>query len=274
MKLSFSEIVIVVLCTCAIIATLFFKSSLYQTAPADYNKQLLTSLVEESPSQEIILHYHDRRPYHLTFKKTVHGLVADPINKAFESAGIPFSWRETPAKRQLSIIASNKDRSCAAGWFKTEDRLQFAQFSVPIYQDKPIVAITRADTRLKNSSGTLEEVFYNNELLLLVKSGYSYGALIDDLLQKYNPWKISTTVDNRGMLQMILNHRADYTLMAEEEAVDLLFFSGLDKDHFSLVSFSDLPLGNQRYVICTSQVEKEIIDKLNKSIKQVTGVGE
>lgn len=273
MKLPSSETVILPLCILAIFFTLLFKSSVYQTIPLTEQEKLLSTITKGEP-EKIVVYYHDRRPYHLTFKDNVHGLVADPINLAFKLADIPFVWRDTPARRQLNIIAANEDKSCAAGWFKTEEREQYAQFSLPIYQNKPFVAVTRTDSNLQNSSGTLEEVFYNNRHLLLVKSGYSYGAYIDDLLQKYAPWKISTTVDNRGMLRMILNHRADYCLMAEEEAIDLLFFSGINKDQFNIVYFGDMPSGNERYIICTKQVEQTTMERLNTAIEHLSKFGE
>lgn len=274
MKLSLPEKLIVLLCAGAALGTLLLKSSFYQIAPEEFKDQVLTPPNDESSKQHIILHYHDRRPYHLTFKDNVHGLVADPVRRAFELAKIPFSWRETPAKRQLSILAENKDNSCAAGWFKTDERMSYAQYSLSVYQDKPIVAVTRNDTTLRNRSGTLEEVFYDNKHLLLVKSGYSYGPFIDDLIQKYAPWKISTTVNNRGMLQMIQNNRADYTFMAEEEAIDLLFFSGVNKDSFNLVYFSDIPAGNKRYVLCSKRIKKETLDRLNNAINSLSTAGE
>lgn len=270
MKLQLSDKAALVLCLSAIILTLIFKSSVYNTIPAKEQQKLLSSISAGEP-EKIVVHYHDRRPYHLTFKDEVHGLVADPAIKAFNKAGIPFAWRETPARRQLNIIAANEDKSCAIGWFKTKERDQFALYSQPIYRNKPFVAVTRSDTALQNDSGTLEEVFYNNNHLLLVKSGYSYGAHIDDLLLKYRPWKISTTVNNRGMLQMILNNRADYLLMAEEEAIDLLFFSGIDKDKFTLVDFSDVPTGIERYIICTKKVGTATMSRLNDAITSLEG---
>lgn len=273
MKPSLTEKIVLILCALSVFLTLALKSTVYKSAPIKDREKIL-STIAKGKVEEIILHYHDRRPYHLTFKDSVHGLVADPINLAFQRADIPFTWRETPAKRQLNIISSNEDKSCAAGWFKTDERLAFAQFSRPIYRDKPFVAVIRSDTTLHNSSGTLEEVFHNNRLLLLVKAGYSYGAYIDELLLKYSPWTLSTTVDNRGMLQMLLNHRADYTLMTEEEARDLLLFSGLNTDQFSLVYFSDMPEGNQRYIMCTKKIDVKTMDRLNEAIKLLSSSGE
>lgn len=273
MKLSLSEKATLALCVIAILLTLLLKSSVYQSTPIEERQKLL-SFFDDGERETIILHYHDRRPYHFTFKDNVHGIIADPVNLVFQRAGIPFRWRETPAKRQLNIISSNESKSCAAGWFKTKERVGYAQFSLPLYRDEPFVAVTRADTVLQNSSGTLEEVFHNNRHLLLVKAGYSYGSYIDNLLQKYAPWTLSTTVDNRGMLQMLLSNRADYTLMAEEEAIDLLFFSGVNKNQFSLVTFNDMPEGNERYIMCTKQVDNKIMNRLNAAIGHLGLSGE
>jgi hypothetical protein len=55
--------------------------------------------------------------------------------------------------------------------------------------------------------------------------------------------------------------------MTEEEAYDMLLFSGLKISTFKLVHFFNMPPGNKRYIICSMQVKPEIIEQLDSAIR-------
>ncbi len=256
-------------CLACIILTLFIRSNVYKiTEP---NQQELS--IEFSPKQSqkdlITVHFHERRPFYINNRGEVLGLVAAPIGKAFEYADIPFRWQETPAKRQLEIIRGNEDKSCAAGWFKTPEREAFAQYSLPVYQDQPFVGVFRANNKLVADTETLDRVLAERRLQLLAKEGYSYGNYIDERIQAMAPRQVYTTADNQSILMMILNYRADYSFMTEEEARDVLLFAGMNANDFKLVHFSDMPPGNKRYIICSKQVAPQLLDQLNAAIRHL-----
>ncbi len=114
----------------------------------------------------ITLHYHERPPYYMTGPLGVYGLCVDPAKLAFNRANIPFRWEKTPAKRQLDIIKENRSKDCIIGWFKNPDREKFAKYSHVIYQDKPTIALARADNYNIISNGPLEETLLNSDLVL------------------------------------------------------------------------------------------------------------
>jgi uncharacterized protein (TIGR02285 family) len=255
-------------CATTILATLFIRSYVYEvTEPHRQPASFPSPLAETSNSETITVHFHDRRPFYMRSADEVHGLVADPIATAFEHADIPFKWQETPAKRQLDIIARNEDKSCAAGWFKTPERETFAIYTLPVYQDKPFVAVARADNEYLAETEILDRVLQERRLELLVKEGYSYGEYVDGRLKTLAPRQVKTTADNRNILKMIESYRADYSFMTEEEAYDLLIFSGVKRTSFKLVHFSDMPPGNKRHIICSRQVDPEIIARLDSAIR-------
>lgn len=261
--------IIIACCAGCILLTLWFKSSLHPiTNPSWYQASLLPAAMQPA-SMEITVHYHERRPFYLAYKNEARGLVANPIGQAFAFADIPFTWQETPATRQLEIIKNNETKSCAAGWFKTPEREKFCQFSLPIYQDKPFVAITRADNMLLGETETLERVLKERRLQALVKDGYSYGPYIDDHLRRFTPRKVITTANNQNLMRMIQTYRADYCFMTEEEAQDQLLFSGLNRSDFKLVYFSDMPRGNKRYLICSKKVDQKTMKRLNDAFRYV-----
>jgi uncharacterized protein (TIGR02285 family) len=199
----------------------------------------------------------------------VHGLIADAVSTALKYADIDYTWLQTPATRQLDIIRDNTSATCAAGWFKTPERQNFAKFTVPVYQDQPFVAITRRDNDLIGSDESPERLFKERRLRLLAKSGYSYGTYIDSQIQEFSPRQVMTTADNRTMMLMLQNHRADYCFMTEEEAYDLLLFSGLNKMDFRVINLRDVPRGNLRYLLCSSMVPDQTIKRINGAIRHL-----
>lgn len=270
LKISKQKIVIACCISC-ILLTIFLKSAVHEiTNPQWYQTASLAALKRQN-DEKITIHFHDRRPFYVPYKNEARGIVANPISRALSYADIPFHWQETPAKRQLDIIRQNKDLSCAVGWFKTPERETFGQYSLPVYQDKPFVAITRADNALLGKTTTLDQVFKERRLQVLVKAGYSYGPYIDDRLHQLKPRQVNTTADNENMLLMIQAYRADLCFMTEEEAQNLLLFSGLKHSDFKLVYFSDMPPGNKRYLFCSKKVDKDILTRLNHTITYVVG---
>jgi polar amino acid transport system substrate-binding protein len=221
-----------------------------------------------TPSNIITIHYHERVPYMSRTGNGVVGLTASPATIAFEQAGIPFQWQLTPSNRQLEIVQENSGRDCMLGWFKNPEREQFAKFTLPLYQDRPMVALARAGNSEIASGGTLEATLSNTALMLLVKSGYSYGPFLDGQIAELAQSKNETTIENVNMVQMIERQRADYLFIAPEEVEPLVALAELSMDEFALIEFSDMPLGNKRYLMCSRQVEDALIEQINRAIEQ------
>lgn len=260
--------VTVTCCLLSVLLVIIFRSEMYEISADKFEMQPKNADTQQI-SPVLTVHYHERRPFYLGVNEEVHGLVADPVGVALKLAEIDFSWVETPAGRQLEVIRDNKAVTCAVGWFKTQERLQFAKYSLPVYQDKPFVGVTRSDNSLLGERENLELVFQESRLRLLVKSGYSYGAYIDKNIIRYEPWVITTTADNSEMLHMLRDHRADYCLMTEEEAYELLLYSGVNKANYKIVSFEDIPKGNMRYLICSMMTPDSLLDIFNGAISHI-----
>ena len=54
--------------------------------------------------------------------------------------------------------------------------------------------------------------------------------------------------------------------MAPEESQSLIVSSGLPIEDFKLLTFTDIPAGEKRYILCSRQVEDTIMNKLNTAI--------
>jgi polar amino acid transport system substrate-binding protein len=213
----------------------------------------------------VTLHYNERVPYLRSTPSGAAGLTADPANRTFEKAGVPFRWTKTPSKRQLQILADNTGCDCAVGWFKNPAREKYARFTRPIYQDGPQIAIALADNR-EVGAGSIEELLSKSGLVLGVKDGYSYGTLLDEKIARLRPNVYRVTGENDAMLKMLSSRRIDYFFIAPEEADGLIAASGLPKTGFRYVTLADMPVGEKRYILCSLRVGEEIINRLNAAL--------
>lgn len=229
---------------------------------------LCTSVV--SAEDVIQIYYEERTPYAVTGPQgDVSGLTATPTKNAFQKAGINFQWKKMPFKRQLQTIKYNKKMACGIGWFKNPEREEFATFSVPIYQDMPSITISKRGNTSVAKHENAESLLKDKSLKLLVKDGFSYGRYIDELIEKHNPdLVVAVGSSNLQMLQMILSGRADYFIVSEEEAEEIITSAGYSLQDFQRQRYTDMPPGNKRYIACSQQITQEIVDRLNVEIKE------
>jgi polar amino acid transport system substrate-binding protein len=237
----------------------------HDLSPSSTNIKKPVSMISDAV---ITIHYHERAPYYSTGPLGVYGICSNPTRLAFKKAGITFRWEKTPASRQLEILKANKSKVCLIGWFKNPEREKFAKYSSFIYQDKPTIAIARADNYNMRSGRLLEEIFQNDKLTVLRKNGYSYGTFVDGKISELNPNQLMTNSENIEMLKMIHSRRADYFFISEEEANELVTTSGLLRMEFKFIKFKNMPDGNKRYLLFSKSVNETVIKKINTAIKK------
>jgi len=214
---------------------------------------------------ELVLYYHERPPYAVKAADgSVRGLLADIADKAMKAAGIAYRWEDLPSARQIEVIKRDDGPACGLGWFKRPDREIFAKFTAPIYHDLPTIVVARADDARFSGTPTLDTLFRDKSLLLLTKTGYSYGAEIDGKIAALKPRTRADSGDNRIMLGMVSKERVDYMIMAEEEAKVLLAqseFAGL-----AIFHLANPPAGEYRYLMCSKSVPDDLIARINQAI--------
>jgi hypothetical protein len=216
--------------------------------------------VTAAGAQTLTLHYQERPPYSATRADGgVEGLVADPASQALQQAGIPFQWTLTPSQRQIALIQSGSGLHCGVGWFKTNERAQRGQFSAMLYQDQALAALARVDT-LPATAASAHALLQDRHLRLLVKDGYSYGASFDRLIAQATRAPLRTNVDPPQMSRMLDSGRADWMIVAPEEAA-VLARRGLH-----LVRLSDASDGPARYLYCSADVPAAWMAGIDKAL--------
>ncbi|HEX5683005.1 MAG TPA: transporter substrate-binding domain-containing protein [Ideonella sp.] len=228
---------------------------------------LLAATAQVCAAEPLNLYFFERPPYAVqrAGSDEVHGLSATPAAQAFKSAGIAFRWVGMPTMRQLVTLKNNgAPPACAVGWFKNPERELHFKFSKPIYRDKPTVALARAD--YTQASATLADTLRQPGLQVLIKDGFSYGPLIDQLLIQSKVERIVTSADSVPMIRMVAAQRAHFMFAAEEEAAYLVEQAGVPTTQLRTLRFTDLPHGERRHILCSKTVPDELIERLNKAI--------
>lgn len=225
------------------------------------------ALAQADPSAPITMHYFERKPLHyINDKGKLTGLLVTPIEQVFSKAGIPVVWHQTPVNRIMATLQANDGLDCAAGFYKSPEREAFAHYSLPIYRDKGIVALSRADFTSPQTT-TAQELLARPQTRLVVKQGFVYGRYLDPLIGKMSPSQVQHVSDEvDSMVRMVRVGAADIVLVTEEEAEIYLSPAAAVSGSVRLLHLSDVPAQEYRYIACSKQVPQQVMDKLNAAI--------
>jgi polar amino acid transport system substrate-binding protein len=221
----------------------------------------------EAAADQVTILFHVRPPYaYYAPDRQVEGLLAAPVSAALAKAGVAADWMEMPPARQTEEIKRARQSVCGLGWFKRPERETFASFTDPIYRDRPAIVVARhGDVRFVDGI-SLQDSFKDSARTLIVKTGYSYGAAIDDWIRTLQPRIEESSGANERLLGMIAQSRVDYIIMAPEEAEDLLVSRPELSDSLRAVSLSDAPAGEARYLMCSRATPAALITQINKAL--------
>lgn len=215
----------------------------------------------------ITILYHVRPPYAELGKPAgVKGLLVGPVIRALNNAELSAQWIEMPPVRQTEEIKRTPAAICGLGWFKRPEREEFAIFVGPIYRDRPSVVVARRDDPRFAAPVSLQRAFADPGAKLIVKTGYSYGAIIDAWMQQLHPNTEDSNGSNEAILNMIAMNRRDYAIMAAEEADYLLQNDVALGAALQAVELSDAPKGEERFLMCSKSTPADTIAKLNAEL--------
>lgn len=254
-----------IFCLCLAVVLLYVKPFL---ADLIFHPDSIPVVFNSDPGSnaDITILYHERPPYYVTGPLGIYGICVDPVKKALLAANLSADWVKMPAVRQLDMVKFKVKNTCAIGWFKNPHREKYAIYSSAIYQDRPMIALARADNTRLVSGRNLAQTLGDPGMILLRKDGYSYGWFIDEMILKHEPPQETTTAENIGMLKLVYDGLADYFFISQEEAIELVQTSGLLTDTFKFVRFSDMPGGNKRYLLFSKTTDKAIIDRIDTAL--------
>lgn len=218
----------------------------------------------------VVIMLHERPPYYTLADGQPAGIVVRPVVQALADSGLPHIWSDVPPPRQLNILRRTDTAACGVGWFRTPERETFARFSRLLYTDQPMVVLVRADDRRIGGFGDLASLIADPSLTFGTKTGYAYGTIIDELLERERPATVPSDRDSAGMAALLIYGQFDYMLLAREELNTVRAALRTDFGKLRVLQFPDMPLGNARYLMCNAAVPEAWIDRFDRALPMAT----
>ena len=185
---------------------------------------------------------------------------------SFRTRWDPFRLADALLHTQLEEIREDNRAVCAAGWFKTQEREEYARFTKPVYQDQPLVVVGRSDNgRLRAS--TFEDLILQPKLKMLARIDFSFGSDVDGMIEDSGLTVRLSAAGAKENLERIVRGYADFLLISPEElsvTLDQVF----DSRELAQTSFPDIPFGNTRHIICSMSVSEDQIRLLDEAIAE------
>lgn len=166
------------------------------------------------------------------------------------------------------------EKSCGLAMYKTQERMEFAYFSIPSVFTLPTVLIINKE-RYKALGGTkdvsLTDILKSNKFIVGRSKNRSYGVEFDDTLDTYgneqNIFSYEGPELSLNLFKMLLAGRIDALSGLPEEAMYLAETMGI-KDQIMTINIVENQVNHDAsltYVACSkNEWGKETIDNINR----------
>ncbi|MBQ1784275.1 MAG: hypothetical protein II007_11545 [Gammaproteobacteria bacterium] len=225
---------------------------------------MMSLLLALATNLSLLVHYSERPPYAARQPGDSEpvGLTATPLRQAAAAAGIRLQWIETPEERQLALLKANQQPFCGLGWFYRPQRLQLGRYSKALHQDGPQVVVARRDHPQLTGAISLEQLLSNPKLLMLRRSGYSYGAEADRLLTLHQTPYFTVSSPQQALGIMLAGGRGDYLLTNAEEGQWLIDDQSAGP-RLQLLALKDGSPGETRHLLCSFATDPALLHRLD-----------
>lgn len=213
--------------------------------------------------------YYERPPFHVLRDGRVEGTLADLTRRIAADAGLSVDFEQVPTAQILNLVRQNATPFCSAGWFKTEERARFGNFSRAITRDAPRHLVTRLELGEELSAlGSFKAVLANSKYTFGTINGGSYGSEADALLaQARAPVDGANSMEQN--LRKLAAGRVDYLLLSDEDWQAMATSQpGLLRGVVSL-RFPDIPEGQTRHFYCSLKVPTSTLEQLDTAIERL-----
>lgn len=220
---------------------------------------------------EVKVEYRDKPPYTYTQDGKPQGFLMDRTQAIFRLAGVQAIYDEIPVKRIFNNIKNNRDPICSPSWYKLAERKSYAKFTLIIHRDKPHVLLVAprvmAQTREHQS---LNSFLKEPQLRLGVVAHVSYGPQLDKIISDVDPAMMQAAASPLQLAKMVaFGHGADYMFIDREDYAYINKDGEITALGLQPLDFPDLPPGLNRYLMCSKRVDDQIMEKLNRAIREL-----
>ena len=217
----------------------------------------------------ITVAWRDKAPQHYIVNGVEHGFLLKRARQVFETAGVPAHFVEEPIKRIWGNFAAGVPSYCSIGWYKLPEREAIAQFSEVFHTDPPhTLLVAPAALQQVRAHRSLASLLTDQQMTLGVVDGVSYGPEIDGMIKSARNKVDRKTVTPAQMTRSVATNRVSYMFIDRDDYEYLR-----ERDEFMRmtvqVDFPDMPHGLNRYIVCSKDVPRDVMAKLNRAIETV-----
>jgi polar amino acid transport system substrate-binding protein len=228
----------------------------------------LPARAEDRP-RPLVVAYLSRPPYHYAVNGAHAGEIYERTARVLDRAGLNATFQEVPYQRILDGLRRPGSRLCTFGWHKTEDREAFARFSLPIFEDAPLVAVALAGLRKRlGAESSLAAILTTPGITVGLVQGWSYGDYVDGMARKYASWVLRAP-SQAHMAAMLANGRFSCALLRATEVEAFLRNTGLSPGAFEVLPLHDLRERGRRYILCGRGVPESVMARIDAAIREL-----
>lgn len=217
----------------------------------------------------LVMAYPPRPPYNHVVNGTHVGELYELVVNILARAGVDATFRELPYQRILEGLRRPESRLCSFGWHKTEERQTFARYSLPMFEDAPLVAVAPAGFRARlGDEPTLAGILATPGITLGLVRGWSYGDYVDGMARKYAGWVLRAP-SLVQLAAMLAHGRFSCVLVRATEAEDFLRNAGLAPGYLAALPLADLRERSKRYILCGRGLPESVLARIDAAIREL-----
>lgn len=233
---------------------------------------LLPLSAAAEPNNDIEFGFNNKPPMFFFEGTQARGEVVDVVRQACSAAAVRCKFTELPFQRVLVYLEQGRPGFAALGFSKTPDREEFVTFSEPVWRDSPPVLLVRAgDKNAFLSHASLKSMIQNSQFVFGGKLGNVYP--ISDALQGLGARDTRFAGEANRFPLLLVGERFDFTMLYKDEILPALQASKIAPEAVATISYPDLPLGGERFLLFSKNVPTEIVRKLNVALRDMRKAG-
>ncbi len=219
--------------------------------------------------REIAVYVYHRPPFFTATREGQGGAMVEMTRMVLERAGLKPRMITSNFNEILDIFRSGAPFACAPGYYRTDDRKQFARFPTPLYQPlPPVLIVRRADAGLAASARSIDALLAGG-LRVVLGDGYWYGRWLSEALQRTGATPARSREENAELLRSIANGAHDLTFMGHEEAVHLLRDHADLRGRLALRPVPGAPAGEPRCLMLGRGVDEATALRIETAIREL-----
>lgn len=196
------------------------------------------------------------------------GVIYDRVNSVARSAGISVEWSGPLSRPQILEELLRGNAVCTPNVIKTKERESLYSFTEYLMTVDKIVVVTRSDVNLSKYK-KVSDLLADGSLIFGSTVGVNYPEPLDGMIKESGSavrYIRGNTIDK---YKMLVDGKIDYSFGSEFDIKNISneqkFAVNLDRIKF--VRFPDLPNWESGRIMCSKNIDRKIIDRLNRVLK-------